>query len=112
MEIKEIINNLNAKLKEIKNLRNLNAKEPRFKSWHVSTVALLKSLPGIYFKDVCSFKKLTFTDTKYHRDKKVYNTSDIDKYNSDLVEAENVLKRIISAGQKNIQTEKKNKSIE
>ncbi|MBM3706883.1 MAG: hypothetical protein FJW69_00865 [Actinobacteria bacterium] len=107
MEKKEIINSLNSRLKEIKNLRNLTAREPRFKNWHVSTIALLKNLSGTYFKDIGRFKKLSFSDTKYHRGKNIYNPADTDRYNLDLAAAENILKRIILQSQKDIQTENK-----
>mgnify|MGYP005850921483 CR=1 FL=1 len=102
MDNKEKLNSLNNRLKEIKSLRNLNAREPRFKSWHISTLSLLKNLSGVYLKDINNFKKLSFTDTSYHRGKNIYNPADTDKYNGDLSEAENILKKIILQAQKEI----------
>lgn len=102
MKINEIINSLNKKLKEIKNIRNLNSREPGFKSWYVSTLSVLKNLPGTYFKDVAGFKKISFTDTKYHRGKNIYNPADTNRYNMGLSEAENILKRIIMQAQKSL----------
>ena len=97
MEEKEILKNLKEKLKEIKTLRNLNGKDFKFKSWHISTLNLLRSLsPRIYSKNLNDFKKLTFTDTKYHRDKKDFNATDLEKYNEDLSKAEDILKKITS----------------
>jgi hypothetical protein len=97
MEEKEIIKNLKEKLKEIKTLRNLNSKDFKFKSWHISTLNLLRSFPpGIYSKNLNNFKKLSFTDTKYHRDKKDFNTTDLEKYNDNLNKAEDILKKITS----------------
>jgi hypothetical protein len=98
MEEKEIIKNLKEKIKEISNLGNLNSRDFKFKSWHVSTLNMLRSLPPrIYSKFLNDFKKLTFTDTKYHRDKKDFN-SDIEKYSEDLAKAEEILKRITKLG--------------
>lgn len=95
MELDESIENLKPKLKEIKNLRNLNNKDLKFKSWYVSTINLLKNLPSSYSKEVNSFKKLTFTDTKYHRGKKLFSPLNDNKYNQDLTNAEEILKKII-----------------
>lgn len=98
MEEKEIIKNLKEKIKEISGLGNLNSRDFKFKSWHVSTLNLLRSLPPrIYSNFLNDFKKLTFTDTKYHRDKKDFNT-DMEKYGKDLTEAEEILKKITKSG--------------
>lgn len=98
MKEKELLENLKDKLKEIEKIRNLNSKDLKFKSWHASTINTLKGLSLTYPKEVNSFKKLTFTDTKYHRGKKPpFNPSDENKYNQDLNAAEKLLKKILSA---------------
>lgn len=95
MEEKEILENLKVKSREIKNLRNLNSKDLKFKSWYAVTINLLKNLPSDYSKDVNTFKKLTFTDTKYHRGKIPYSPEDENRYNKDLAAADKILKKIL-----------------
>jgi len=95
MEKKELLKSLENKLKEIDNIRNLNSKDLRFKSWHVSTFSVLKHLSASYAKKANLFKKLNFTDTKYHRGNSAFNPSDARKYKEDLDDAEKILRSIL-----------------
>ncbi|MCL4417969.1 MAG: hypothetical protein M1365_15005 [Actinobacteria bacterium] len=97
MEEKEIIKAIKEKIKEVKDLRKFNSKDFKFKSWHVTTLNLLRSLQPKYSKENHEFKKLSFTDTKYHRDMKVSATEDLNKFAEDLGKAEEILKRIASS---------------
>lgn len=96
MEEKELIENLKTKLKEAKKIINFYSKDFRFKSWHTSTGALLRSLPSRYKFDVNDFKKLTFEDTKYHRGNKFFKTGYDAKYMEDINGAIKILKKITS----------------
>jgi len=91
----ELLEKISKKLKEIKSLKNLNNKDFRFKTWHVSTVNLLKMLPPDFSAGINNFKKLTFTDTKYHRGDRPFVPSASTKYLEDLDHAANILKKII-----------------
>lgn len=102
---KELLEKIDKKLKEIKSLRNLNSRDFRFKTWHASTINLLKMLPSDFARDINDFKKLTFTDTKYHRDNRPFSTSGNTKYLEDLDNTVNILKKITSA-KKEDKTEK------
>ncbi len=84
------------RLKEIKTIMDLSSRDLRFKNWHASTVNLLKTLPSNFIIDVNNFKKLTFTDTKYHRGKKFFNPADDTQYRKDLDSAAKILKKITS----------------
>src|SRR4030066_992634 len=94
---KELSEKINKKLKEAGHLRNLNSKDFRFKTWHASTMNLLKMLPSDFTRDINDFKKLTFTDTKYHRGNKPFSTSDNTKYLEDLDNTVKILEKITSA---------------
>ncbi|MDD3818475.1 MAG: hypothetical protein PHG41_01350 [Actinomycetota bacterium] len=94
---KELLEKINKKLGEIKTLRNLNSKDPAFKNWHVSTISLLKMLPREFTRDVNDFKKLTFTDTGYHRGNKPFSAADNTRYLEDLDNSAKILKKITSA---------------
>lgn len=96
MEKKEIIKGIKEKIKEIKDLRKFNSRDFKFKSWHVSTMNLLRSLQPTHSREINAFKKLSFADTKYHRDMKASTTEDLDKFALDLEKAEEILKRISS----------------
>jgi hypothetical protein len=94
---KELLEKINKKLGEIKSLRNLNSKDPAFKNWHVSMINLLKMLPREFINDVNDFKKLTFTDTGYHRGNRPFSAADNTKYLNDLDNAGKILKKILPA---------------
>ncbi len=94
---KELLDKLNKKLKEIDSLKNLNNKDFKFKTWHVSTINLLKTLPKDFINEVNDFKKLTFSDTKYHRGARPFNPLNNTKYIEDLDSAGKILKKIIPA---------------
>src|SRR4030042_7002705 len=94
---KELSEKINKKLKEAGHLRNLNSKDFRFKTWHASTMNLLRMLPSDFTRDINDFKKLTFTDTKYHRGNKPFSTSDNTKYLEDLDNTVKILEKITSA---------------
>jgi hypothetical protein len=96
MEEKEIIKGIKEKIKEIKDLRKFNSRDFKFKSWHVSTLNLLRSLQPKHSREINAFKKLSFADTKYHRDMKASTTEDLNKFAEDLEKAEQILKRISS----------------
>ncbi len=93
---KELLEKIDKKLKEIKLLRNLSSKDFRFKTWHASTINLLKMLPSDFINNINDFKKLTFTDTKYHRGTRPFNPLDNTRYVEDLDHALNILKKITS----------------
>ena len=57
MEEKEIIKGIKEKIKEIKDLRKFNSRDFKFKSWHVSTLGLLKSLQPAHSREINAFKK-------------------------------------------------------
>ncbi|MBC7334275.1 MAG: hypothetical protein H5T85_07465 [Actinobacteria bacterium] len=97
------------KVKEVKNLINLNNKDPKFRNWYASTITLLKNLPPVYFKEVNSFKKLAFSDTRYHRTKKPFNSLDENKYTQDLKTAEEILKTIVNKIAKSSKNDNKRK---
>ena len=103
MEEKKLLKSLRGRLKEINDIRNLNSKDLKFKSWHISTINTLKRLPSNYSREVNNFKKLNFTDTKYHRGKKIFNPSDERKYREDLDTALEILKKITSVKKANSQ---------
>jgi hypothetical protein len=90
----ELLKKINKKIKEIKSLRTLNSKDFKFKTWHISTINLLKMLPPEFARDAGDFKKLTFADTKYHRGARPFNPSDNTRYMEDLNNAEKILKKI------------------
>jgi len=92
--MKELLEKIKKKLKEVKSIRNLSSKDFRFKNWHASTINLLKNLPSDFILDVNDFKKLTFTDTKYHRGNRFFNPLDNTKYREDLDSAVKILKKI------------------
>jgi len=94
MEEKELLKAIRAKAKDIKGLRGVGNKNPRFKTWHVSTLGLLKNLPKNFTKQANSFKSLAFTDTKYHRTSRPSESDDIQIFNRDLEEALKILKSI------------------
>jgi hypothetical protein len=94
---KELLEKINKKLEEIKTLRDLNSKDPGFKTWHASTINLLKMLPREFIRDVNSFKKLTFADTGYHRGNKPFSPADNTRYMEDLDNAGKILKKILPA---------------
>ncbi|MBE3090303.1 MAG: hypothetical protein IMZ45_04610 [Actinobacteria bacterium] len=94
--MKELLEKIENKLKEVKLIRNLSSKDFRFKNWHASTINLLRNLPPDFIQDINDFKKLTFTDTKYHRGKKFFNPADNTRYREDLDSAVKILKKITS----------------
>jgi hypothetical protein len=96
MTDKELSGKIEKKLKETKSIRNLNSKDFRFKNWHASTINLLKNLPSDFIQDINDFKKLTFTDTKYHRGNRFFNPADDTRYREDLDSAVKILKKITS----------------
>ncbi len=93
---KELLDKIKKRLKEINTIRDLNSRDLRFKNWHASTANLLKTLPSDFIIDINDFRKLTFTDTKYHRGKKFFNPEDDTQYREDLDSAAKILKKIIS----------------
>jgi hypothetical protein len=98
MEEKEIIKGIKEKIKEIKDLRKFNSRDFKFKSWHVSILNLLRNLQSKHSREINAFKKLSFADTKYHRDIKASTAEDLNKFAQDLEKAEEILKKI-SSGQ-------------
>lgn len=94
---KELIDKIRKRLKEIKAIRDLSSRDLRFRNWHASTINLLKALPPEFIADTNDFKKLAFTDTKYHRGKKFFNPVDDIQYREDLDLAVKILKKITSA---------------
>lgn len=94
--MKELLEKIEKKLKEVKLIRNLSSKDFRFKNWHASTINLLRNLPPDFIQDINDFKKLTFSDTKYHRGKRFFNPLDNTKYREDLDSAVKILKKITS----------------
>ena len=93
---KELLDKIKKRLNEIKIIRDLSSRDLRFKNWYASTVSLLKTLPSDFFIDINDFRKLTFTDTKYHREKKFFNPEDDTRYRKDLDSAAKILKKITS----------------
>jgi len=96
MEEKEIIKGIKEKIKEIKDLRKFNSRDFKFKNWHVSTLNLLKGLQSTHSREINAFKKLSFAETKYHRNIKASTSEDLNKFAEDLENAEEILKRISS----------------
>jgi hypothetical protein len=96
MEEKEIIKGIKEKIKEIKDLRKFNSRDFKFKSWHVGTLNLLRSLQPTHSREINAFKKLSFADTKYHRNMKESATEDLNKFAEDLEKAKEILNRISS----------------
>ncbi|MBA7560101.1 hypothetical protein ES708_01721 [subsurface metagenome] len=94
--MKELLEKIEKKLKEVKLIRNLSSKDFRFKNWYASTINLLRNLPPDFIQDINDFKKLTFSDTKYHRGKRFFNPLDNTKYREDLDSAVKILKKITS----------------
>jgi hypothetical protein len=94
---KELLDKIKKRLNEIKVIRDLSSRDLRFKNWHASTINLLKALPPEFIADTNDFKKLAFTDTKYHRGKKFFNPGDDIRYREDLDLAVKILKKITSA---------------
>ncbi len=105
----KILGKINKKIKEINSLKNLNSKDLKFKTWHISTVNLLKMLPSDFIRDTGDFKKLTFSDTKYHRGAKPFGTSDNTRYVEDLDKASKILKKITSVKKEKAKKEVKAK---
>ena len=95
--MKELLEKIKNKLKEVKSIKNLSSRDFRFKNWHAGTINLLKNLPSDFILDVNDFKKLTFTDTKYHRGSRFFNPLDNTKYREDLDSAVKILKKITSS---------------
>jgi len=93
---KELLDKIKKRLKEVKIIRDLSSRDFRFKNWHASTINLLKALPPDFMVDLNDFKKLAFTDTKYHRGKKFFNPEDDTRYREDLDSAAKILKKITS----------------
>ena len=100
--MKELLEKIKKKLKEVKSIRNLSSKDFRFKNWHASTINLLKNLPSDFILDVNDFKKLTFTDTKYHRGNRFFNPLDNTRYREDLDSAVKILKKITSSKKESV----------
>lgn len=100
--MKELLEKIKKKLKEVKSIRNLSSRGFRFKNWHASTINLLKNLPSDFILDVNDFKKLTFTDTKYHRGNRLFNPLDNTKYREDLDSAVKILKKITSSKKESV----------
>jgi len=96
MEEKEIIKGIKEKIKEIKDLRKFNSRDFKFKSWHVSTLNLLRNLQPTHSREFNAFKKLSFADTKYHRDMKASANEDLNKFAQDLEKAKEILGSISS----------------
>ncbi len=94
---KEQLEKIKKRLKETKSIRNLSSKDFRFKNWQASTINLLRNLPPDFIQDINDFKKLTFSDTKYHRGSRFFNPADDTKYREDLDSAEKILKKITLA---------------
>ncbi|PIU28280.1 MAG: hypothetical protein COT09_05445 [Candidatus Hydromicrobium americanum] len=94
--MKELLEKIENKLKEVKLIRNLSSKDFRFKNWHASTINLLRNLPPDFIQDINDFKKLTFSDTKYHRGNRFFNPLDNTRYREDLDSAVKILKKITS----------------
>ena len=95
--MKELLEKIKNKLKEVKSIKNLSSRDFRFKNWHAGTINLLKNLPSDFILDINDFKKLTFTDTKYHRGSRFFNPLDNTKYREDLDSAVKILKKITSS---------------
>lgn len=95
-ELQELLDKINKKLKEINSLKGLSSKDFKFKTWHATTINILKMLPSDFISDVNNFKKLTFSDTKYHRGAKPFNPLDNAKFIEDLNNASIILKKITS----------------
>ena len=91
----KFVKNIKSKVSEIKDIQKFNSKHPRFKSWHASTLSLLKNLPPEKTKILNEFKKLTFEDTKYHRGKNVFEPAFEKKFVDDLNKAKRLLSRLI-----------------
>lgn len=100
MDEKELQKAFSSKVKEIKALRDLGSRNLKFKNWHVSTLSLLKHLPKEFTKQANEFKRLAFTDTKYHRSKRPEESEDIQIFNKDLDSAAKILKSIKPSKQK------------
>jgi len=96
MEDKKLTDNIKDKIKELKSIRNMSSRDLGFRNWHIRTAATLKNLSSANTREINSFKKLTFTDTKYQRGKRVFDGADEEKYNNDLNEAEAILKKIVA----------------
>ncbi|MBC8387178.1 MAG: hypothetical protein H8E13_03915 [Actinobacteria bacterium] len=105
MEDKKLTDNLKDKIKEIKSIRGMSIRDLGFRNWHIRTVNTLKNFSSANTREINSFKKLTFTDTKYQRGKKAFDAADEEKYNNDLNEAEAILKKIV-ANIESLSTEK------
>ncbi|MGM0366462.1 MAG: hypothetical protein ACQEP5_07990 [Actinomycetota bacterium] len=87
---------IKSKIKDIDKLMELDSRHPRFKTWQVSTMSILKNLPPEFNHTVKDFKKLTFEDTKYHRGKNLYDPSQKDKFIEDLQAAKKILTVLVS----------------
>ena len=96
MEDKKLTDNIKDKIKELKSIRNMSSRDLGFRNWHIRTAATLKNLSSANTREINSFKKLTFTNTKYQRGKRVFDGADEEKYNNDLNEAEAILKKIVA----------------
>ena len=92
---KEILDKLNKKSKEINSLKTLSNRDFKFKTWHASTINLLKMLPRDFINEINNFKKLSFSDTGYHRGGGPFNPLDNTRYLEDLDSASKILKKII-----------------
>ena len=100
--MKELLEKIKKRLKEVKSIRNLSSRDFRFKNWYASTINLLKNLPSDFILDVNDFKKLTFTDTKYHRGNRFFNPLDNTRYREDLDSAVKILKKITSSKKESV----------
>jgi len=98
---KEMIDKLSKKLKEIDSLKALSSRDFKFKTWHASTVNILKMLPRDFINEINNFKKLSFSDTKYHRGGGPFNPLDNTRYLEDLDSASKILKKIIPVKKEN-----------
>ncbi|MDD3777310.1 MAG: hypothetical protein PHN32_06870 [Actinomycetota bacterium] len=91
----KIIKGIKDKIKEVEKLRDFDARHPRFRAWHVSTIGLLKLLPAEFKGKLAEFKKLSFEDTKYRRGKNLYDPAQNQKYLEDLSAAASLLSSLI-----------------
>ena len=94
MDLNEVIEGLELKIKGAGKISGQSSKHFGFKNWHTTTLQLLKELPSSYFQEINAFKKLTFETTGYQRGKKFASRTDNTKYIGDLDAAIKVLKEI------------------
>lgn len=98
MDLNEIIEGLELKIKGAGKISGQSSRHFGFKNWHTTTLQLLKELPSSYFQEVNAFKKLTFETTGYQRGKKFASRADNTKYIGDLDAAVRTLKKITGKG--------------